>query len=471
MKLLLHCCCAPCSASCLPAIRAEGIEPDLFWYNPNIHPSGEYSSRRDCLVNFADSENLKLNMIDEYGLKTFFSEVPQDDGRCLKCYAMRLEKAALTAALDGYNAFSTTLLVSPYQDHDAIRRIGADAAAKHGVEFFYRDFRLNFREGQAKARAAGFYMQKYCGCIFSEEESFKQKKDKKQALSNKNKQTQNENKQFLNTNKTKCTTSLDDGYIFHRLELITGKEGLEKLKNTKVLVFGLGGVGSWASEALVRSGIGKIGIIDSDIICASNVNRQLEATTLSVGQPKAQALKKRLLEINPDCEITAYDELFCLENKELFDIVSADFVIDAIDSLKHKLDLIETVCNLKVTLFSSMGMALKIDPSMVKITSFWKTTDCPLARLVRQGLRERGFSSDFTVVYSAEKPIRAGNAPAAALSPEPSLEEPLSAPSAILTRSAKPVNSFTKVNGSVVTVTATAGLFLANLVLRDVTGV
>ena len=453
MRLLLHCCCAPCSASCLPALRGEGIEPGLFWYNPNIHPYGEYLSRRGSLANFADNEKLKLKMIDEYGLKTFLSEIlPQDGGRCQKCYAMRLEKAAFTAAQDGYNAFSTTLLVSPYQDHDAIRRIGLEAAAKYGIEFFYRDFRPRFREGQAQARAAGFYMQKYCGCIFSEEESFTQKKDKKQSRSNTNEHSQNENQQLLNTNETARTVPANDGHIFQRLELITGKEGLEKLKNAKVLVFGLGGVGSWAAEALVRSGIGKIGIIDSDTICASNVNRQIEATTLSVGQPKAQALKKRLLEINPGCEITSWDELFCLEKKEIFDIGSADYVIDAIDSLKHKLDLIETVCAAKATLFSSMGMALKMDPSQIKIASFWKTTYCPLARLVRQGLRKRGFSSDFTVVYSEEKPIRAENALTAA---------PLPAP--FLTRSAKPIN------GSVVTVTATAGLYLANLVLRDIT--
>jgi len=448
MKLLLHCCCAPCSTSCLPALRGEGIEPELFWYNPNIHPYGEYSSRYGSLVNFADNENLKLKTIDEYGLRTFLSEVlPQDGGRCQKCYAMRMEKAAFTASQEGYTAFSTTLLVSPYQDHDAIKRTGTEAAAKYGVEFFYRDFRPFFREGQAKARAAGFYMQKYCGCIFSEEESYQKKKEKEQSR--------------IDIKETVRTQPANDGHIFQRLELITGKEGLEKLKNTKVLVFGLGGVGSWAAEALVRSGIGKIGIIDSDTICASNVNRQLEATTLSVGQPKAQALKKRLLEINPDCEITSWDELFCLDKKNLFDIGSANYVIDAIDSLKHKLDLIETVCNAKVTLFSSMGMALKIDPSMIKVTSFWKTTYCPLARLVRQGLRKRGFSQNFTVVYSAEKPIRAENSS----SPTPS---PASA--STLTRSAKPANSFTKVNGSVVTVTATAGLYLANLVLRDITG-
>jgi len=127
-------------------------------------------------------------------------------------------------------------------------------------------------------------------------------------------------------------------------------------------------------------------------------------------------------------------------------------VIDAIDSLKHKIDLIETVCAAKVTLFSSMGMALKIDPTLIKIAPFWKTTDCPLARHVRQGLRKRGFSSDFTVVYSAEKPIRAGE-----VSPDSNSGD-------------KSMKSLITVNGSVVTVTATAGLYLANLVLRDITG-
>jgi len=231
--------------------------------------------------------------------------------------------------------------------------------------------------------------------------------------------------------------------IFERLALITGDEGLEKLACSSVLVFGAGGVGGWAAEALVRSGIGKIGIVDCDTICASNVNRQIEATTLTIGLPKAAALKKRLLEINPDCEITAWDELFCRENARVFDIGSAGYVIDAIDTLNHKLDLIEAVCGAGVTLFSSMGMALKMDPSQIKIASVWKTTNCPLARLVRQGLRERGFSSDFTVVYSGE----------------------------LLSHASFPAPPGQKrVNGSAVTVTAAAGLFLASLVLRDITG-
>ena len=237
--------------------------------------------------------------------------------------------------------------------------------------------------------------------------------------------------------------------LFQRLSLITGETGLEKLARTKVLVFGAGGVGSWAAEALVRSGIGKIGIIDSDTVCASNVNRQAEATTLTIGHPKADALKKRLLEINPDCEVTAWNELFCRENAETFGIESADYVIDAIDTVNHKLDLIETVCNAGAALFSSMGMALKMDPSQIKIASIWNTSGCPLARLVRHGLRKRGFSSNFTVVYSDEPEKRASFAAYNTALPTPCEKHE---------------------NGSAVTVTAGAGFLLASLVLRGITG-
>ena len=176
MKLLLHCCCAPCSLSCVNALRGEGIEPELFWYNPNIHPCAEYSLRRDCLEKFAANEKLKLTLLDEYGLRLFLGTVfPEIEGRCEKCYSLRLEKAASFAAQEGYSSFTTSLLISPYQDHEAIRRIGEEAAAKYGVDFLYRDFRPFFREGQSAARARGLYMQKYCGCIFSEEERYVKK--------------------------------------------------------------------------------------------------------------------------------------------------------------------------------------------------------------------------------------------------------------------------------------------------------
>jgi len=239
--------------------------------------------------------------------------------------------------------------------------------------------------------------------------------------------------------------------VFERLALLTGEEGLEKLAQTRVLIFGLGGVGSWAAEALARSGIGKIVIIDFDTVCASNINRQAQATTLTIGQPKAETLKNRLLEINPDCEIIPRNELFSRENADSFGIENADYVIDAIDSVNNKLDLIETVCKAEVTLFSSMGMALKLDPSRIKTASIWDTHGCPLARLVRQGLRKRGFSSDFTAVYSEEHLPRAGQEPS-----QPATEPlpPVSAPRK-------------QANGSVVTVTASAGFLLASLVLRD----
>ena len=179
MKLLLHTCCAPCSVQCVEALASESVRPDLFWYNPNIHPYTEYRARRDTLKVFAEEKGLPLIIEDEYGLRTFIKEVEKGDYltgsggcRCGFCYRLRLEKTAQAAAEKSYNAFSTTLLISPYQNHDLIRQTGEEIAAKFSVEFIYRDFRPRFREGQNQAKAAGYYMQKYCGCIYSEEERY-----------------------------------------------------------------------------------------------------------------------------------------------------------------------------------------------------------------------------------------------------------------------------------------------------------
>ena len=178
MKLLLHCCCAPCSVSCVKSLRVENIEPHLFWFNPNIHPCSEYKLRRDCLREFADNENLKLRLVDEYGLRSFLKDVyplienSSDAAYCSECYRIRLEKTASYALTEGYSAFSTTLLISPYQDHEVIKKIGEEIAAQYGIDFFYRDFRPLFREGLNAAREKKMYMQKYCGCIFSEEERY-----------------------------------------------------------------------------------------------------------------------------------------------------------------------------------------------------------------------------------------------------------------------------------------------------------
>jgi predicted adenine nucleotide alpha hydrolase (AANH) superfamily ATPase len=155
-------------------LRAGDICPDLFWYNPNIHPYTEYRSRRDTLIKFAGDEGLELILEDEYGLRSFIAGVYSNlENRCAYCYRTRLERTAAIAAKHGYDYFSTTLLISPYQKHDAIRKIAGETAEKYGVPFFYRDFRPGFRDGQKQARERGFYMQKYCGCIFSEEERYK----------------------------------------------------------------------------------------------------------------------------------------------------------------------------------------------------------------------------------------------------------------------------------------------------------
>ena len=153
MNLLLHICCAPCSVACIKQLRGEGIEPTGFWYNPNIHPFTEYRSRRNCLREYAQSIGLTLVEEDEYGLRPFVQAVAADiDHRCGYCYAVRLAQAAHYAAEHGFPAFTTTLLASIYQDHEGIVRAAERYARQYGVEFLYRDFRPNFREGNRRAR-------------------------------------------------------------------------------------------------------------------------------------------------------------------------------------------------------------------------------------------------------------------------------------------------------------------------------
>ncbi len=175
-KLLLHICCAPCSVYCISALRNEGIEPVGLWYNPNIHPFTEYKMRKNTLVDYADKIDLKLVIENEYGLRSFINGVyPDFDNRCEYCYNVRLDKTAEYAAENGFESFTTTLLVSPYQNHELLCQTAEKAATKYGIKFSYHDFRTGFREGQDKAREMGMYMQKYCGCIFSEEDRYRKK--------------------------------------------------------------------------------------------------------------------------------------------------------------------------------------------------------------------------------------------------------------------------------------------------------
>lgn len=180
MKLLMHTCCAPCSVYCIDSLRQDNIEPTLFWYNPNIHPYIEYKTRRDCLRDYAQQVDAKLIIDEEYGLDEFCRNVVNDiPNRCVNyCYRKRLTETVRYAAKHGYDTFTTTLLVSPYQKHEELIEVCEELASMSGITFLYRDFREGFRAGQAKARELGLYMQKYCGCIFSEEDRYRKQIDR-----------------------------------------------------------------------------------------------------------------------------------------------------------------------------------------------------------------------------------------------------------------------------------------------------
>lgn len=150
------------------------MEPTVYWFNPNIHPYMEYKARRDCLKEYTNSIGVQAIFEENYGLRDFCKSVVNDlENRCQNyCYPVRLEQTAKYAKENGYDSFSTTLLVSPYQNHELLMRVAEEMAKKYEVKFLYRDFRVGFRQGQAKARELGLYMQKYCGCVFSEEDRY-----------------------------------------------------------------------------------------------------------------------------------------------------------------------------------------------------------------------------------------------------------------------------------------------------------
>ena len=197
---------------------------------------------------------------------------------------------------------------------------------------------------------------------------------------------------------------IEEKDIFQRSELLLGSEAMERIAKKRVIVFGVGGVGSWCAESLVRSGIKHLTIVDSDSVCASNINRQLMATTQTVGQVKVDVLKERLLCINPAAEITALHQFFTAETADSFHLDSYDYIVDAIDTLKDKTLLILMACNTEAKFFSSMGAALKLDPTRIKITEFWKVQGDPLARVIRKRFKREGQypARKFQCVYSDE---------------------------------------------------------------------
>ena len=174
MKTLLHICCAPCANQCVTTLREEGIDVTGYWYNPNIHPFTEYRARRNCLREYAKDVGLPLVENDRYELRPFVREVAEDlGGRCVKCYEMRLFQTAKAAKELGFDSFTSSLFISPYQNHELMKEVALRAADAYGIAFLYRDFRTVFKAGQEYAREHGFYMQKYCGCVFSEEERYR----------------------------------------------------------------------------------------------------------------------------------------------------------------------------------------------------------------------------------------------------------------------------------------------------------
>ena len=242
--------------------------------------------------------------------------------------------------------------------------------------------------------------------------------------------------------------------IFRRAELLLGDEAMSRIAEKRVIIFGVGGVGSWCAESLVRSGIRKLTIVDSDRVCITNINRQLMATTKTVGQVKVDALKERLLTINPSAEITALQQIFTAETASKFCLEEYDYIIDAIDSLKDKALLILMATSLppsrgnkRGAFFSSMGAALKLDPTKIQVTEFWKVKGDPLARALRNRFkRDKQFPKrKFQCVFSDEllenKPMVSTNR--------------------------QPVGPDDKGNGSIAHITAVFGFMLAGLVIQD----
>lgn len=192
--------------------------------------------------------------------------------------------------------------------------------------------------------------------------------------------------------------------IFQRTELLLGKENLEKLKNSHVIVFGVGGVGGYVVEGLVRSGIGSLTIVDFDKIDITNLNRQIIATQDSIGEVKVEAFKKKVLSINPDIKLYAYEEKFFKDKKDMFfKDKKYDYIVDAIDIVTAKLDLIEIAKETNTPIISSMGTGNKLNPMMFEVTDISKTSVCPLAKVIRQEIKKRRLGK-LKVIYSKEEP-------------------------------------------------------------------
>lgn len=192
---------------------------------------------------------------------------------------------------------------------------------------------------------------------------------------------------------------------FSRTEILFGKEAMNYLEKSRVAVFGIGGVGGYTVEALVRSGVGAIDLIDDDKVCLTNINRQIIATRKTIGKYKTDVMKERILDINPDCKVEVHKCFYLPENKDDFDFTQYDYVVDAVDTVTAKIQLVMEAQEKGVPIISSMGAGNKLNPSEFEVADIYKTSVCPLAKVMRRELKKRGVKK-LKVVYSKEKPIR-----------------------------------------------------------------
>ena len=265
--------------------------------------------------------------------------------------------------------------------------------------------------------------------------------------------------------------------IFRRAELLLGDEAMSRIAGKRVIIFGVGGVGSWCAESLVRSGIRQLTIVDSDRVCITNINRQLMATTKTVGQVKVDALKERLLTINPSAEITALQQVFTAETAESFQLDTYDYIIDAIDSLKDKALLILMATNLPsnrgdkrgAQFFSSMGAALKLDPTKIQVAEFWKVKGDPLARALRNRFkRDKAFPHrKFQCVYSDELLENKGHN-ATCGTEQCMCPKAKNGPGDPNLLNHEWCSSKAQINGTLSHITAIFGFMLAGLVIQDI---
>ena len=225
---------------------------------------------------------------------------------------------------------------------------------------------------------------------------------------------------------------------FSRTELLIGKDGIEKLKESKVAIFGIGGVGSYVVEALARAGVGNFILVDNDDVATSNLNRQIIATTKTIGMPKVEVAKQRILEINPEAKVETYQEFFMPETEGILD-KSATYIVDAIDTVTAKIELVLRANKLNIPIISSMGTGNKLNPTRFEVTDIYKTSVCALAKVMRKELKQRGIKK-LKVVYSKEEPIK--------------LE--------------KSQNKQKQVPGSISFVPSVAGLIIAGEVVKDI---